>query len=64
MHARTISRNEKKGTAMVVIIQPDANNKPHNISETRHLKYSGGRWTDGDNNVFVPDGNGFTTGAE
>ncbi len=64
MHARTISRNEKKGTAMVVIVQPDPNNKGCNISETRHLRGKGGVWQDTNGNVFVPDGSGFTTGEE
>ena len=52
MKVKCISSNAKRGTAMVVIIQPNPMQKGKNQSETRHLKVSGGGWTDTHGNRF------------
>jgi len=64
MKIRTISSNDKKGTAMIVLVQPDPNNKGRDMSETRHLKGKGDFWTDNDGNVFTRNGASFTLRGE
>jgi hypothetical protein len=63
MKVRTISVNEKRGTAMVVIHQPDPSRKGVILSETRHLKGKGGFWTDTHGNKFVDRNGSFETAS-
>jgi hypothetical protein len=49
-----------KGKAEVVIRQDGANG--NKVSETRHLKWTGGHWTDRAGNVFLEGDEGWRMG--
>lgn len=59
MKIKTISSNEKRGTAMVVLIQPNPAHKGQNTSETRHLQLKSGGWQDAAGNRYTQEGNSF-----